>query len=298
TFTPCSAAVSAVDSRHRLKARGEISGAKRKERRVFLVILHYVRDKRTSVVASSEAGFSGRSNSCSSAGNSSFGGGSEGFEERDGAGDFGRVYKGSVDDKGSRSGGKIVAAIKRLNSESFQVYAEWQLLGYCWEDMELLLVYEYMAKGSLENHLFRKLQYKVIRFWPSAKLGPSDENVTTGVMGTCGYAAPEYVATVDFILSFGHLYVKSDVHGFGVVLLELLTGLRAVDVNRPSGQVNLVESAKPRLSSKRKLRGIMDGKIEGQYSDKYTFETARLTLHSLGTEPKSRPSMKEVVNVL
>jgi serine/threonine protein kinase len=30
-----------------------------------------------------------------------------------------------------------------------------RLLGYCWEDKELLLVYEYMAKGSLENHLFK-----------------------------------------------------------------------------------------------------------------------------------------------
>jgi hypothetical protein len=30
-----------------------------------------------------------------------------------------------------------------------------KLLGYCWEDRELLLVYEFMAKGSLENHLFR-----------------------------------------------------------------------------------------------------------------------------------------------
>ncbi|KAF5959302.1 hypothetical protein HYC85_000511 [Camellia sinensis] len=51
-----------------------------------------------------------------------------------------------------------------------------------------------------------------------AKLGPSggESHVTTRVMGTYGYAAPEYVAT-------GHLYVKSDVYGFGVVLLEMLT---------------------------------------------------------------------------
>ncbi|KAL0431055.1 UNVERIFIED_CONTAM: putative serine/threonine-protein kinase PIX13, partial [Sesamum radiatum] len=46
-----------------------------------------------------------------------------------------------------------------------------------------------------------------------------------------------------------HLYVKSDVYGFGVVLLEMLTGLRALDTRRPSGQHNLVDWLKPLLSN-------------------------------------------------
>uniref|UniRef100_A0A804RGI2 Protein kinase domain-containing protein n=1 Tax=Zea mays TaxID=4577 RepID=A0A804RGI2_MAIZE len=118
-----------------------------------------------------------------------------------------------------------------------------KLLGYCWEDKELLLVYEFMAKGSLENHLFRRgcaplsweLRLKIaigaargLAFLHASekqviyhdfkasnilldvnynaklpgfgldKLGPTSSNshITTRVMGTYGYAAPEYVATV------------------------------------------------------------------------------------------------------
>lgn len=99
-------------------------------------------------------------------------------------------------------------------------------------------------------------------------------------------------------MSTGHLYVKSDVYGFGVVLLELLTGLRVVDVRRPSSQHNLIDWAKPLLSQKRKLKTIMDARIEGQYSSKAALQAAQLTLRCLETEPRNRPSMKEVVDML
>ncbi|KAL7250607.1 hypothetical protein ACSBR1_012604 [Camellia fascicularis] len=77
-----------------------------------------------------------------------------------------------------------------------------------------------------------------------AKLGPSggELHVTTQVMGAYGYAAPEYVAT-------GHLYVKSDLYDFCVVLLEMLTGLQALDSKRLSGQHSLIDWAKPFLSN-------------------------------------------------
>ncbi|KAM3743664.1 hypothetical protein ACB098_07G163900 [Castanea mollissima] len=242
-----------------------------------------------------------------------------------GEGGFGQVFKGWLEDKGqSQSGNGMVIAVKKLNSESLQGFREWQsevnvlgrlshpnlvkLLGYCQEDRELLLIYEFMRKGSLENHLFGRgsavqplpwdIRLKIaigvaqglaflhtsdkrvihrdiktsnilldesyiakISDFGLAKLGPSanQSHVTTRVIGTYGYAAPEYVAT-------GHLYVKSDVYGFGVVLVEILTGLRAVDTNRPSGKQNLVDWVKPYLSER--------------------------------TEPKHRPSMKEVLEKL
>lgn len=99
-------------------------------------------------------------------------------------------------------------------------------------------------------------------------------------------------------MSTGHLYVKSDVYGFGVVLLELLTGLRALDTKRPGGQHNLVDWMKPMLSNKRKLKSIMDARMEGQYSSKAATLAAQITLKCLEVDPKNRPSMKEVMNVL
>ena len=92
--------------------------------------------------------------------------------------------------------------------------------------------------------------------------------------------------------------MKSDVYGFGVVLLEMLSGQRALDTNRPSGQHNLVEWAKPYLSDRRKLARLMDPRLEGQYPSKGVLHAAQLTLKCLATEPRNRPSMKEVVETL
>ncbi|EXC31537.1 putative serine/threonine-protein kinase Cx32 [Morus notabilis] len=293
-----------------------------------------------------------------------------------GEGGFGKVYKGWLDDKGpGKSGNSMVIAVKKLNSESLQGFEEWQsevnflgrlshpnlvkLLGYCWEDKELLLVYEFMQKGSLENHLFGRgsvvqplswdLRLKIsigaarglaflhtsekqviyrdfkasnilldgsytakISDFGLAKMGPSasQSHVTTRVMGTYGYAAPEYVATDQLgqaqgpniglmcAVWTGHLYVKSDVYGFGVVLVEILTGLRALDTNRPSGKHNLVDWIKPYLSDKRKLKNIMDSRLEGKYPSKAASHIAHLALKCIESEHKHRPSMKEVVDTL
>lgn len=92
--------------------------------------------------------------------------------------------------------------------------------------------------------------------------------------------------------------MKSDVYGFGVVLLEMLTGLRALDTKRPGGQQNLVDWLKPTLQQKKKLKNIMDARIEGQYSSKAMLQAVQLTLKCLESDPKSRPSMKEVVVLL
>ncbi|KAL5754303.1 hypothetical protein ACOSP7_022523 [Xanthoceras sorbifolium] len=123
-----------------------------------------------------------------------------------------------------------------------------------------------------------------------AKLGPSGEktHVTTRMMGTYGYVAPEYFET-------GHLNVKSDVYSFGVVLLELLTGLRALDLCRTKD--NLVEWLKPLLLQS-ELNTIMDVRMEGQYSFEVALQTAILALKCLGLNPKFRPSMKDILEEL
>ncbi|KAL9273775.1 putative serine/threonine-protein kinase PIX13, partial [Drosera capensis] len=145
------------------------------------------------------------------------------------------------------------------------------------------------SKNGLQN-----LAYNAkISDFGLAKLGPpeSQSHVTTRVVGSYGYAAPEYLAT-------GHLYVKSDVYGFGVVLVELLTGKRALDPARPNGQLSLVDWTKPFLSNKRKLKNIMDSRLEGRYPSKAATEIAALALKCISQEPRNRPSMQEVVTAL
>ncbi|CAN4094227.1 unnamed protein product [Withania somnifera] len=110
-------------------------------------------------------------------------------------------------------------------------------------------------------------------------------------MGTWGYAAPEYILT-------GHLYVKSDVYCFGVFLVEMLTGLRAIDLTRPSNKRNLIDWIKPHLSDKRKLKDKIDSRLGGQYPSRAAVQIATLALSCLEDQPKNRPSMKEVVEKL
>ncbi|PKU84307.1 receptor-like cytoplasmic kinase 176 [Dendrobium catenatum] len=276
-----------------------------------------------------------------------------------GEGGFGSVFKGWIDEQTlapAKAGSGMVIAVKRLNPEGFQGHREWlaevnylgqlhhpnlvKLIGYCLEDDHRLLAYEFLQRGSLENHLFRrgscfqplswKLRMKIalgaarglaflhgaeisviyrdfktsnilldsnynakLSDFGLAKNGPTGDksHVSTRVMGTYGYAAPEYLAT-------GHLTARSDVYSFGVVLLEMLSGRRALDKNLPSGEHNLVEWSKPYLASKRKIFRILDSKLEGQYSLAGAQKTASLALQCLSAEARLRPTMDAVVSVL
>ncbi|KAB5514869.1 hypothetical protein DKX38_028775 [Salix brachista] len=126
-----------------------------------------------------------------------------------------------------------------------------------------------------------------------AKDGPMGDqtHVSTRVMGTYGYAAPEYVMT-------GHLTARSDVYGFGVVLLELLLGRRALDKSRPSREHNLVEWARPLLNQNKKVLRILDPRMEGQYSSRIAMKVANLAYQCLSQNPKGRPLMNQVVELL
>lgn len=68
-----------------------------------------------------------------------------------------------------------------------------------------------------------------------AKVGPVGDktHVSTRVMGTYGYCAPDYAMT-------GQLTFKSDIYSFGVVLLEIITGRKAIDETRSGTEQNLV----------------------------------------------------------
>lgn len=96
----------------------------------------------------------------------------------------------------------------------------------------------------------------------------------------------------------GHLTAKSDVYSFGVVLLELLTGKRSIDKNRPNEQKNLVNWARPLLGDKRRFYNIMDYRLEGQFSMKAAQTAIHMAARCLDHNPRARPLMSEIVEVL
>nr|XP_043616885.1 serine/threonine-protein kinase RIPK-like [Erigeron canadensis] len=271
-----------------------------------------------------------------------------------GEGGFGPVHKGFIDDKMRPGLEAQPVAVKLLDLDGSQGHNEWlaevtflgqlrhphlvKLIGYCCEDRNRLLVYEYMARGNLESQLFRR--YSISLPWLTrikialgaakglaflhgeekpviyrdfktsnillasdytaklsdfglAKDGPEGDetHVSTRVMGTHGYAAPEYIMT-------GHLTTMSDVYSFGVVLLELLTGRRSMDKKRPSREQCLVEWARPLLKDPNNLDRIMDPKLDGQYPILGATRAATLASRCLSHHPKCRPPMNEVVKIL
>ena len=96
----------------------------------------------------------------------------------------------------------------------------------------------------------------------------------------------------------GRLTAKSDVYGYGVVLLEILTGRRAVEKSKPIDERNLVDWATPFLNDKSKILRIMDQKLDGQFSQKGAKLAAKLAVHCLQEDAKLRPTMKQVLDFI
>ncbi|KAI4355510.1 hypothetical protein L6164_004274 [Bauhinia variegata] len=117
------------------------------------------------------------------------------------------------------------------------------------------------------------------------------KHISTHVMGTFGYLAPEYAMT-------GHLLVKSDVYSYGVVLLELLTGRKPVDLSQPPGQENLVAWVRPLLTSKEGLETIIDPVIRHNISFDTVVKVAAIASMCVQPEVSQRPFMGEVVQAL
>ncbi|GJX92746.1 receptor-like serine/threonine-protein kinase ALE2 [Tanacetum coccineum] len=165
-----------------------------------------------------------------------------------GEGGFGHVYSGTLED-GTKVAVKVLKRDDKQGGREFLAEVEMlsrlhhrnlvRLLGICTEERNRCLVYELIPNGSVESHLHGIDKEVAPLDWG----GPLEDSF--------GYVAPEYALT-------GHLLVKSDVYSYGVVLLELLSGRKAVDMSMPSGQENLVAWARPLLPTPEGLNLLID----------------------------------------
>ncbi|KAJ6407455.1 hypothetical protein OIU84_010867 [Salix udensis] len=275
-----------------------------------------------------------------------------------GEGGFGCVYKGSIKSTEDPTT-KLEIAVKQLGKRGMQGHKEWitevnvlgvvehpnlvKLVGYCADEdergMQRLLVYEFMPRGSVDDHLsirsdkplpwamrlriaqdaarglkylHEEMDFQIIfrdfkssnilldEQWNAklsdfglARLGPSEglTHVSTAVVGTMGYAAPEYIQT-------GRLTSKSDVWSYGVFLYELITGRRPLDRNRPKSEQKLLEWIRPYLSDAKKFKQIVDPRIEQKDILKSAHKLANIANRCLVRNPKSRPTMGEVLEMM
>ncbi|CAA7389521.1 unnamed protein product [Spirodela intermedia] len=268
-----------------------------------------------------------------------------------GEGGFGRVYKGRLESTSQ------IVAIKQLDRNGLQGNREFlvevlmlsllhhpnlvNLIGYCADGDQRLLVYEFMPLGSLEDHLhdlpsekkrldwntrmkiaagaakgleylhdkanppviYRDLKcsnillgeghFPKLSDFGLAKLGPVGDktHVSTRVMGTYGYCAPEYAMT-------GQLTLKSDVYSFGVVLLEIITGRKAIDNSRAAGEHNLVAWARPLFKDRRKFSQMADPSLRGQYPVRCLYQALAVAAMCVQEDPTMRPLIADVVTAL
>ncbi|KAK9700146.1 hypothetical protein RND81_08G220100 [Saponaria officinalis] len=269
-----------------------------------------------------------------------------------GAGGFGCVYKGLLQD------GREVA-VKKLKDNSGQGDREFKaeveiisrvhhrylvsLVGYCITDHQRLLVYEFVPNCTLHHHLHSSskppmewpLRVKVacgsargiaylhedchpriihrdikspnilidnnfeakVADFGLAKLAQdleSNTHISTRVMGTFGYMAPEYASS-------GKLTEKSDVFSFGVVLLEIITGRKPVDESRPLGDESLVEWARPLMTEALEhgnFDELADPRLQGNYDQGEMFRLIEAAAACVRHSAIKRPKMSQVVRAL
>ncbi|CAI7815783.1 unnamed protein product, partial [Closterium sp. NIES-53] len=242
----------------------------------------------------------------------------EDFQEHSvlGEGGFGKVYKGYVLDRFPVEGGPPVTAtvaIKKLNPSGYQSKVEWmreilvlgklnhpnlvRLIGYCAELEEMLLVYEFVPRGSLDYHL-----------WPAPNVPadplPWQARLRIAHDAACGLA---HLHASNFIhrdfkapnILIAELTVKSDVYAYGVVLLELLTGKKAMGISPGGKPKTLTSWARPYLNKARPdLESLVDPNLIDPFPEKVARTLAISAKHCIQDDTNMRPMMSDIVDTL
>ncbi|KAE8696176.1 putative receptor-like protein kinase [Hibiscus syriacus] len=131
---------------------------------------------------------------------------------------------------------------------------------------------------------------KVSDFGLAKLLDSRESHITTRVMGTFGYVAPEYANT-------GLLNEKSDIYSFGVLLLETVTGRDPVDYDRLANEVNLVEWLKMMVGARR-AEEVVDPNLEVRPSTRSLKRALLVALRCVDPHAVKRPKMSQVVQML
>ncbi|KAF8045073.1 hypothetical protein N665_5648s0001 [Sinapis alba] len=163
-------------------------------------------------------------------------------------------------------------------------------LTYLHEEMDFQIIFRDFKSSNIlldEDWKAKLSDFGLARLGPS----PGSTHVSTGVVGTMGYAAPEYIQT-------GRLTSKSDVWGYGVFMYELITGRKPLDKNRPKGEQKLLEWVRPYLTDTKRFSLIIDPRLEGKYSIKHVQKLAVVANLCLTRNSKARPKMSEVLEMV
>nr|XP_043640253.1 proline-rich receptor-like protein kinase PERK9 [Erigeron canadensis] len=162
-------------------------------------------------------------------------------------------------------------------------------IAYLHEDCHPRIIHRDIKSSNIL--LDKNFEARVSDFGLAKLAADMNTHVTTRVMGTFGYMAPEYASS-------GKLTEKSDVYSFGVVLLELISGRKPVDTSQPLGDESLVEWARPLLShalETENFEELVDPRLGMNYVENEMFRMIEAAAACVRHSAAKRPRMGQIL---